>query len=313
MFSRRFLRIKVIKSLYAHFKSDNDSLIASEKNLVNSIDKAYDLYLQLMGLVVDVANYAAERIEIGRNKKLPTHADLNPNMRFVENRVVAQIEQSELLNAWLQKQGLGWSSYPELVKHLYGLMIESDYYKRYMDQPENSYRDDRTFVEDFYIETVQNNEMLEAVVEEQSIMWCDDIDFALIMVVKTLESMREKQSELPLRRKFKNEDDLIFTKELFRNTIVHFNDYVGQIEKFTTNWDIDRIAFLDNIIMACALTEIMTFESIPIKVTLDEYIEISKYYSTPGSSLFINGVLDKIVESLKAEGKIDKSGRGMIE
>lgn len=313
MFSRRFLRIKVIKALYSHFQSDSDSLITSEKNLIHSIDKSYDLYFQMLRLIADIKNYAAERIEIGLNKKLPTHADLHPNMRFVENRVVAQIDESEELNARLQKKSLGWSQYPELIKHLYGVMTESAYYKRYMESHDNSYNSDRGFVEDFYIETAQNNDLLESVVEEQSILWCDDVDFALIMVVRTLENCREGQRDLPLRREYKSEDDLVFTKELFRKTVVNFAEYQQYIEKFTTNWDVERIAFLDNIILACAMAEIVGFPSIPVKVTLDEYIEISKYYSTTGSSLFVNGVLDKIVESLRKEGRINKTGRGLME
>ena len=257
--------------------------------------------------------YAEERIELGRNKKLPTYSDLHPNLSFVENGVIAQIEESAALNARLEKAALGWNQYPELIKHLYTLMSESEYYKRYMQLPTHGYASDRTVVEDFYIETVQNNDMLESVVEEQSILWCDDIDFALIMVVRTLENCREKQDDLPIRREYKSEDDLSFTKELFRKTVVHFDEYQEYIEKFTTNWDVERIAFLDNIILACAVAEIVGFDSIPVKVTLDEYIEIAKYYSTPGSSLFINGVLDRIVESLRSEGKINKTGRGLME
>lgn len=313
MFSRRFLRIKAIKALYSHFQSNSDSLITSEKNLINSIDKSYDLYFQMLRLIADVKNYAAERIEIGRNKKLPTHSDLHPNLGFIENKVVVQIDDSEELNSRLEKKSLGWNKYPELIKHLYGVMIESDYYKEYMDMPLRGYSDDRTFVEDFYIDTVQDNELLESVVEEQSIFWCDDIDFSLLMVLRTLENCKENQRDLPLRREYKSEDDLVFTKELFRKTVVNFADYQEYIEKFTTNWDVERIAFLDNIILACAMAEIVGFPSIPVKVTLDEYIEIAKYYSTTGSSPFINGVLDKIVESLRKDGEINKTGRGLME
>lgn len=156
MFSRRFLRIKVIKALYSHFKSGCDSMITSEKNLVGSIDKAYDLYFQMLRLVADVKVYAEERIELGRNKKLPTYSDLHPNLSFVENGVIAQIEESAALNARLEKAALGWNQYPELIKHLYTLMSESEYYKRYMQLPTHGYASDRTVVEDFYIETVQN-------------------------------------------------------------------------------------------------------------------------------------------------------------
>ena len=313
MFRRRFLRIKVIKALYAHYKSGSESMPASEKNLIASIDKAYDLYFQMLRLVADVKAYADERIELGLKKKLPTYSDLHPNRNFVDNAVIAQIEESEALNVRLEKQGLGWGRYPELIKHLYTLMTESEYYKKYMQLTENRYATDKSLVEDFYIETVQNNDMLSDAVEEQSILWCDDIDFALIMVVRTLENCREKQDELPLRREYKSEDDLAFTKELFRKTIVNFTEYQEYIEKFTTNWDVERIAFLDNIIIACAMAEILCFDSIPVKVTLDEYIEVAKYYSTPASSLFINGVLDKIVEALRSEDRIHKTGRGLLE
>lgn len=313
MFSRRFLRIKVIKALYAHFKSESDSMISSEKNLITSIDKSYDLYFQMLRLIVDVKTYADERLELGRNKKLPTKEDLDPNTSFIDNVVISQIDESELLNKHLEKKSLGWNRHPELIKHLYTQMSESDYYKTYMSLPKPSYNDKRKLVEDFYIRTVQDNEMLENVVEEQSILWCDDIDFSLIMVLRTLESCKETQSDLPIRSKYKSEDDLAFTKELFRKAIVNFNEYQQYIERFTKNWDLERIAFLDNIILACAMAELVGFDSIPVKVTLDEYIELSKYYSTPGSSLFINGVLDKIVESLQEEDKINKSGRGLME
>lgn len=313
MFSRRFLRIKVLKALYAHFKSGSDSLPASEKNLIASIDKAYDLYFQMLRLIVDIRQYAEERIELGLKKQLPTYADLHPNRSFVENTLIEQIADSEALNARLEKTALGWSRYPELIKHLYMLMSESEYYRNYMQQPAHHYASDRTLVENFYIETAQNNDLLEDVVEEQSIMWCDDVNYALIMVVRTLESCREKQEELPLRREYKSEDDLSFTKELFRKAVVNFNAYQEYIERFTQNWDVDRIAFFDNVIMACAMAELLNFDSIPVKVTLDEYIEIAKYYSTPASSVFINGVLDKIVEELRKEGRINKTGRGLLE
>lgn len=313
MFSRRFLRIKVIKALYAHFKSDSDSVAVSEKELVKSIDKSYDLYFQMLRLVADVRVYAEERIEIGRRKKLPTPQELNPNTRFIDNRVIRQIEDSEALNDYLARKSLGWGAYPELIKSLYSELTASEYYLKYMSGTDGGYDADRTLTEDFYIETVQNSGLLEEVVEEQSIQWCDDINFALIMVLKTLECSREKQKDLPLRKEFKSEDDLVFTKELFRHAASNFREYLEYIERFTQNWDIDRIAFLDNIILVCAMSELIWFDSIPIKVTLDEYIEISKYYSTPGSSLFINGVLDRIVESLQKEGKINKSGRGLLD
>lgn len=306
------MRIKVIKALYAHFKSESDSLVASEKTLSHSIDKCYDLYHQMLWLVVDVACYAEERIELARKKKLPTEEELNPNMRFVRNRVIARIADSEDLSLYMDRRALGWTNHPELIKHLYNRMIESDYYKAYMAKPTASFKDDAKLVEDFYIETVDDDFNLCDVVEEQSVLWADDVDFALIMVVKTIGDCRASQEELVLLPKFKNDDDADFYKELFRKTLVNFGDYMECIKEFTQNWDVDRIAFMDNIIMATALAELSCFQSIPVKVTLDEYIEIAKYYSTPSSSQFINGILDKAIARLTEEGKINKSGRGLL-
>ncbi len=312
MLSRRLLRIKAIKALYAHFKSESDSLTGSEKNMMQSIDKVFQLYHLLLFLPVEVRRYAESRIEIARNKKLPTPEDLDPNLKFTENKLISQLEISDGLGAYLQRNSLGWSHWPEIVKSLYKSMTASDYYKSYMGNPTRSYREDVKLAENFFIHTVSDNEEVENLLEEQSIFWADDLDFALIMVLRTLSMCRERQDDIPLLPKFKNEDDERFARQLFRRSLVNYNDNLAYIGRFTQNWDVDRIAFMDNLIMDCAMAELMEFDSIPVKVTLDEYIEIAKYYSTPGSGLFINGILDKIVEALEAEGRLNKTGRGLL-
>lgn len=313
MFSRRFLRIKVVKALYAHLTGAADSLTIEEKNLVTAINKAYDLYPHTLSLVVDVKRYAQERIEIALKKHLPTEADLNPNRKFIENRVIAQIENDEALDQMLVARKLGWAKYPELIKHLYQRMTEADYYKEYMALERRSYAEDRKFVEEFYIQTVQDNQMLTEVLEESSIMWSDDLDFILIMVLRTLGSMREKQEQIALLPQYKNDDDATFLKRLFASAAVGYEENMATIEQYTKNWDVERIAVMDNVILATALAELISFDSIPVKVTLDEYIEIAKYYSTLGSSTFINGLLDRISADLVANGKIVKQGRGLVE
>lgn len=312
MLSRRLLRIKNIKSLYAHFKSESDSLIASEKNFLASIDKAYDLYFQMLRLAVDVADYARERIEIGLNKKLPTFEELHPNMSFVENPVVRRIAACEELNGHLSRKALGWSREPELIKNIYNAFAASDAYKEYMAGETHTFREEKALIASLYVEQVQDNEMVEEVLEEQSILWSDDLDFALIMVVRTLDNMRANREEVPLLPEFKCEEDLEFAKVLFRKTLVNFAEYEKYFERFTENWDVERLAFMDMLIMASAMTELVAFPEIPVKVTMDEYIEISKYYSTPGSSIFINGMLDKIVAELTAENRINKTGLGLL-
>ena len=191
MLSRRLLRIKAVKALYSHFKSESDSLIVSEKNLMLSIDKTYELYHQMLWLVVEVANYAENRIELGRRKHLPTPEELNPNTKFVDNRVVAALRESDALTDYLQRKKLGWVQAPELVKKLYHAMVESDYYRKYMDAPARSFKEDVRLVESFYTRTVGESEALEEALEEQSILWADDADFAVIMVLRTLDDMRE--------------------------------------------------------------------------------------------------------------------------
>ncbi len=299
MLSRRLLRIKVVKSLYAHFKSEAESETATLKSLKTSIDSTYNLYLQMLWLIVEVSRYAEERIELGRRKLMPTPEDLKPNTRFIGNEAVMQIADGKPV------KGSIWPK--ELVRHLYGLMTDSDYYREYMSAGGASWKEDVKVVEDFYIQTVQDNVQLEELVEEQSILWADDVDFVLSMVVRTLSGMRSGRA-LTVLPEFKNGDDEKFGPALLRATLKHYDESLALISQFTDNWDTERLAFTDTVIMAAAIAELMDFPSIPVKVTLDEYIEISKYYSTPGSSVFVNGVLDRAVEELKVE----KTGRGLL-
>lgn len=312
MISRRMLRIKVIKALYAHLKSDADSLMASEKTLVASIDKTYDLYFLMLSLIAELAHYAEQRQELARKKQLPTYEDLNPNRKFVENAVVRLIAQSDAVNDHLAARKLSWAKYPELIKTLYSQLEQSDYYKSYMARAERSWKEDLALVTDFYTRELEECEMLEDVLDEISILWNDDLGFALIMVTRTLSNMRPSHTDVKVLPKFKSDEDLDFAMQLFEKAAIGYDSNLQQIERFTRNWDVERIAFMDNLIMATAVAELTTFPSIPVKVTLDEYIEIAKFYSTAGSSTFINGVLDKAVASLTEEGKINKSGRGLI-
>ena len=312
MISRRMLRIKVIKALYAHMKSDADSLMASEKMLVTSIDKTYDLYFLMLSLVAEMAHYAEQRQEAAKKKQLPTYEDLNPNRKFVDNAVIRLIAQSDSVNDYLAARKLSWAKYPELVKTLFTQLEQSDYYKKYMASQERSFREDLALVTEFYTRELEESEILENVLDEMSILWNDDLGFALIMVTRTLSNMRPSHVDVKVLPKFKSIDDLDFARELFAKAAVNFDNYQEEIEKYTRNWDVERIAFMDNLIMATAVAELVTFPSIPVKVTLDEYIEIAKFYSTHGSSTFINGILDKIVASFTEQGKINKSGRGLI-
>ena len=290
MISRRMLRIKVIKALYMHLKSESDSLMASEKTLITSIDKTYDLYFQMLSLVVELAHYAEQRQQAAMQKKLPTYEDLNPNRKFIENSVIRLIADSDSVNDYLAAHKLSWNQNPELIKMLYNQLEQTD----------------------FYTNELEECEMLEDVLDEQSLLWNDDLGFALVMVTRTLSNMRPSHKEVKVLPKFKSEEDLEYATGLFENAAVNFDSHLETIEQYTRNWDIERIAFMDNVIMVTALAELVSCPSIPVKVTLDEYIEIAKFYSTQSSSTFINGVLDKVTISLTESGKINKSGRGLI-
>ncbi len=317
MLSRRLLRIKVVKALYAWFQSGEEGsaqMKAARKNLRGSIDRAYDLYFQMLWLIVEVRRYAEGRIELGRNKHRPTPEERNPNTKFIENEFIRRIEESDAVVDYLKKHKLGWMpGYPELVKEMYGILVESDYYKKYMEGGRGDLADDVAVVREFYSSAaIEDNELLEAVLEEQSVMWNDDLGFALVMVVKTLEKIREKQADIPVLPEFKSDDDPAFADRLFVEAVAGYDDNLKLVQQFTLNWDVERIALVDNLIMTTAMTELMTFPDIPVKVTLDEYIEIAKYYSTPGSNSFINGVMDKVVETLTADERINKQGRGLV-
>ena len=307
------MRIKVIKALYAHFQTGGEAIKTRRKDLRTSIDRAYDLYFQMLWLIVEVRRHAEKVIELGRNKHLPTPEERNPNTKFIENELIRRIEESDAVVDFLKKKKLGWSKYPELVKELYGILVESDYYKKYMDGGHGDLRDDVAVVRDFYSSTaLEENELLESVLEEQSVLWNDDLGFALVMVVKTLERIRENQADIPVLPEFKSDDDPAFADRLLVEAADGYDDNLRLVERFTRNWDIDRIALMDNLILTTAIAELVSFPEIPVKVTLDEYIEIAKYYSTPDSNSFINGVLDKVVETLTAEGRINKQGRGLV-
>lgn len=318
MLSRRLLRIKTVKSLYSYFQSGEESLSRSEKELDTSIRKSYELYLMMIALIGEVTEVGRERIAIGQAKLMPTEEDLNPNRRFIDNRVVAKIETSAALADAMTRYRVSWKGQEALIKRLYQDMSAAPYYKRYMEAPEatnerEAFAADRRFVTDFLSTHIEDNDYFEEAVEEMSMFWVDDISYCVGLAIRTIGFLNENSADLSVMPMYKNDDDKEYVETLFRKALVNHEEYFGYIDRFTQNWDFDRIAFMDKLIMLAAITELIQFPSIPVKVTLDEFIEISKYYSTPGSSVFVNGILDKVVVSLTAEGRIAKSGRGLID
>ncbi len=315
MLNRRYLRIKVFQSLYAYWQSDSASSGRLEKELFQSIERTYDLFLQLLLVFGELRHIAELRIEERRNKRLPTPEDLKPNQRFMNNPLLKALATSERLRIETDKRRISWVGNKELFTKLLKELENSDLYKSYMADTEPSFRKDQAFLISLFGDHIANHEALQDVFENRSIYWLEDLDLAATLVKRGLEQMRETDTgDLPmaeLEREPKEETD--FVTMLFRKSVEYDEEHEKAIGAKASNWESDRIALSDMILMKMALTEVRVFDQIPVKVTLNEYIEIAKAYSTPKSKNFINGVLDKLFIEMKADGRIHKVGRGLLE
>lgn len=309
MLSRRLLRVKVMQMVYAFHKNGGQSVQEVEKELYHSISKSFELYHWLLLLLVDIRDYAANRIENARNKKMPSDEDLHPNTRFIDNVLIAQLAENKELNSYIEATGLSWSNQPEFVRELFELVTKSDLYKAYMEEESQSYDSQKKFVVKLVEKVIGQYEPLYQQFEEQSIYWNDESEFVVSMVIKTLKEFEKLNgSDQPLQKEFKDQEDKAFVSVLFRKSLLNGKSYTELISKYSEHWDLDRVAFMDVVLMHIALSEVLEFPLIPVRVTLNEYIEIAKHYSTPKSSVFINGMLDKIINHLTDEGKIKKIG-----
>ncbi len=303
-----------MQTVYGHFRGGESTIQQTEKELFHSISKSHELYHLLLLLIVDVRDLAEKRIESGLNKKRPTHEDLHPNRKFINNRVILQLRDNKQLLSYIDATGLSWKNNEEYVKDVYKLIVDSDLYKSYMESEDDSYEADRKFISKLYEKVIGQYLPLYALFEEKSIFWNDEAEFVVSIVVKTLKEFEDaKRDEQPLQREFKDEEDRDFVQTLFRKAVVNNADYQGLIKKFSRNWDLERVAYLDIVLMQIAIAEVIEFPKIPVKVTLNEYIEIAKHYSTPKSGNFINGILDKIINYLRDEENLIKPGGTDVE
>jgi N utilization substance protein B len=313
MINRRLIRIKVLQVLYAYSKkSEGISSSSVEKELLHSIEKFYDLYLLLLSMVVEMALLEVERIEMRQNKNIRSKDDMDPSTLFSQNKIISKIEINPNLIELIKERKLNWKLYRAPLKRIYNEFIKSELYIEFINSKESSFIADKKFLIKFYSEFLAENQGFIDFLEEENIYWNDDSSFAIMMVIKTIESIkpdRIKNKILPL---FKNDDDKDFARKLLMTTIAKKGEYLDIIAKHAQNWDTERIAQMDLVILQMAITELFEFKSIPVKVTLNEFIEISKYYSTEKSKIFINGVLDNIIKQLEKEGSIVKTGRGLI-
>lgn len=315
MLNRRHLRVKILQSLYAFYQGNEKTINQVETELMNSVERIYDLYLYLLLTFSEIKSIAEHRIEENKKKIFTNEEDLNPNRKFVDSAVILQLENSQSLREASEERKVNWigDANHELLRKVFLQMRESEVFFAHMNNDLDGFEEDQNFMMALFKSDIANSSLIYDFFEEKSIFWLDDIDLACQMVIKSIKAMEEngRFEVMPLYKD--KEDEVDFVKSLFRKTISMDSENLAIIDELTKNWELDRIAKMDVLLLKMAITELQIFKSIPEKVTLNEYIEISKFYSTPKSHTFINGVLDKAVARLANEGKILKTGRGLTK
>jgi N utilization substance protein B len=293
--------------VYAFYQNGGKNLDTAEKELFFSLSKAYDMYNYLLLLMVEITKQAERKQSAAKSKLLPTAEELYPNTKFVDNRFIAQLEVNKQLLEFSETQKKTWENESEFVKSLCEKIMDSDIYKEYMASETSSYEEDRELWRKLYKRIIFNNEELDQVLEDQSLYWNDDKAIVDTFVLKTIKRFEpENGAEQELMPEYKDDEDKEFARKLLRTAITNAEAYRKLMENNAKNWDMERFAFMDILIMQVALAEIFSFPSIPVSVSLNEYVEIAKMYSTPKSGSFINGMLDGIVNQLKSENKLNK-------
>ncbi len=313
MINRRHIRIKVMQSVYAMLQSGSDQLDREEKFLKKSIEDVYDLYILVLQLLVEVKRLENQRLEAFKKKRLATEAEKNPNRKLADNKLLSIIENSTAVITYLEDKDLKkyWYLDEKYVENIWNLIRESKLYSDYIATRETSFEEDKQFVINMFKEIMAPNDAVFEYFEDKKISWVDDIPFVNTLVLKVLSGVKEGDVFV-LDSLYKDEDDEKFALELFRKTMLHHHNYEKYIEGKTPNWDTDRIADIDMIMIKMAICEFLQFPSIPTRVSINEYIEISKDYSSEKSGYFINGVLDKLSKEFEKEGKLNKMGRGLL-
>ena len=307
MINREIIRNKVVQLTYAYYQNGNKNIDSAEKELLFSLSKAYDLYAYMLALIPAVARESRKYLEVAQSKA-QREGTAMPSQKFAYNRFAIQVEQNTALNDILDAKKISWNDHPEFVNKLYLQITDSQIYKEYMDSSDDSYEADRELWRKLYRTLIENNESIDSILEEESLYWNDDKEIVDTFVVKTIKRFDEKsghkQEILP---EYASEEDLDFARKLFRAAILNADEYQHYMGEMSRNWDFNRLAFMDVIIMQIAIAEMMTFPGIPVNVTINEYVEIAKLYSTPRSGGYINGILDPIARMLVRTGRMLKS------
>ena len=307
MINRELIRIKVVQLTYAYYQNGNKNIDTAEKELFFSLSKAYDLYNFLLALMAAVTKEARRRHEVEQNRAV-REGKSSPSSKFAYNRFAIQLEGNKQLTEFMETQKRTWADEPELVGKLFEQIAESQIYKEYMDSPDDSYAADRELWRKLYRTLIEDNADLDAFFEEQSLYWNDDKEVVDTFVLKTIKRFDEKNgAKQELLPEYDSEDEKDFARRLFRATILNANEYQRYMSDASHNWDFSRLAYMDVVIMQIAIAEMLTFPNIPISVTINEYVDMAKLYSTPKSGSYINGMLDGIARYLTGTGRLMKS------
>ncbi|MGG5487068.1 transcription antitermination factor NusB [Gaetbulibacter sp. PBL-D1] len=314
MLNRRHIRIKVMQTIYAFNGSESSDLKKDEKFLLQSLDSMYDLYLAILSLLIEVQKRAEDHLDKTQKKFLATQEEKNPNSKFVNNSILCALRDNETLKDELDNRKLNyWYLDFEYIEIIFKAILESKIYKDYMATKTSSFNEDKAVIVDLFTEIIAPNEKLFDYFEDKKLTWVDDLPIVNTSILKLLKKCKPDAPEAFFTPSlYKDLDDKDFATELYKKTVLNTKVYNDEIANKTKNWDAERIASLDSVLLRMAICEFQKFPSIPVKVTINEYLEIAKEYSTPKSSIFINGVLDKIVKEYKTDGKLNKIGRGLM-
>ena len=314
MLNRRHIRIKVMQTIYAYKGGEGGDFKADQTFLLRSIDKMYDLYLLLLSLLIELQARSVDYNIKTQNKHLATSADKNPNSKFSDNEILHSLKHNTLLQEALEKRRItNWELDNEYVDIIFKAILSSDLYQTYTETRTSSFKEDKDFITDVYKEIIAPNDKLYDYLEDQNLTWTDDLPVVNTTILKLTRKIKKQSPDtFFLPELYKDEDDRVFALDLFKKTILNQNALNDIISQKTKNWDADRIANLDTVLLQMAICEIQNFPSIPVKVTINEYLELAKEYSTPKSSIFINGILDNLVKEYQESEKLNKTGRGLM-
>jgi transcription antitermination protein NusB len=313
MLNRRHIRVKVMQSIYAMHQHKSDNLDKEEKFLFQSIENTQNLYLLLLSVLIEIKKKETAYIDLASKKHLVTNEERHPNLKFIHNQVLVVLSESSALATALEENKINnWKLNDDIILALIDAVKESKLYQNYMEKSNTSFDDDKHFIIDLYTEVIAPSDRLYDYLEDYKLTWVDDLPGINTLIVKQIKQLKSEKDTLIVPKVYKDEDDKEFVKNLFRSTVLNELDLSKEYIDKTPNWDVERIAEIDTIILKMAICELLKFPSIPTKVTINEYLEIAKEYSTPKSSIFINGILDNLVKEFSRDGKLNKAGRGLL-